>query len=61
MTPEELKDDGNALRTSGARLDEYLKEMPAATSRYPDLYFVGEGWGMTRAEIVGQPTIATRN
>jgi oligo-1,6-glucosidase len=52
MTPEELKDDGNALRTSGARLDEYLKEMRATTSRHPDLYFVGEGWGMTRAEIV---------
>ncbi len=52
MTPEELKDDGNALRTSGARLDEYLKEMRAATSRRPDLYFVGEGWGMSRAEII---------
>ena len=52
MTPEELKDDGNALRTSGARLDEYLKGMRAATSGHPDLYFVGEGWGMSRAEIV---------
>jgi oligo-1,6-glucosidase len=52
MTPEELKDDGNALRTSGARLDEYLKEMRAATGGHPDLYFVGEGWGMSRAEIV---------
>ncbi len=52
MTPEELKDDGNDLRTSGKRLDEYLKEMRASTSRYPDLYFVGEGWGMTREEIV---------
>jgi oligo-1,6-glucosidase len=52
MTAEELKDDGNALRTSGARLDEYLKEMRAATSGHPDLYFVGEGWGMSRAEII---------
>ena len=26
--------------------------MRASTSRYPDLYFVGEGWGMTREEIV---------
>jgi oligo-1,6-glucosidase len=52
MTPAELKDDGMALRTSGARLDEYLKEMRVATSRYPELYFVGEGWGMPRQEIV---------
>jgi oligo-1,6-glucosidase len=52
MTPAELKDDGNSLRMSGKRLDEYLKEMRASTSRYPDLYFVGEGWGMSREEIV---------
>jgi oligo-1,6-glucosidase len=52
MTPEELKEDGNTLRTSGARLDEYLKEMRAATSAHPHLYFVGEGWGMPRAEII---------
>ncbi len=52
MTAEELKDDGNALRTSGGRLDEYLKDMRAATSGHPDLYFVGEGWGMSRASIV---------
>jgi oligo-1,6-glucosidase len=52
MTPAELEEDGNSLRTSGPRLDEYLKEMRAATSLYPDLYFVGEGWGMSRASIV---------
>ena len=52
MTPDELKDDGNALRTSGPRLDEYLKEMRAATHAYPELYFVGEGWGMPRQEII---------
>lgn len=52
MTPAELKDDGMALRCSGARLDEYLKEMRAATKSHPDLYFVGEGWGMSRQEIV---------
>ncbi len=52
MTPAELKEDGMALRCSGARLDEYLKEMRAATNSYPDLYFVGEGWGMSRQEIV---------
>jgi oligo-1,6-glucosidase len=52
MTPAELKDDGMALRCSGARLDEYLKEMREATNSHPDLYFVGEGWGMSREEIV---------
>ena len=52
MTPAELAEDGNTLRTSGARLDEYLKDMRAATSGHPDLYFVGEGWGMTRQEII---------
>ena len=52
MTPTELEEDGNTLRTSGPRLDEYLKEMRASTSEYPDLYFVGEGWGMTRERIV---------
>jgi len=52
MTPAELKEDGNSLRTSGPRLDEYLKEMRASTSGYPDLYFVGEGWGISRQEIV---------
>jgi oligo-1,6-glucosidase len=52
MTPAELKEDGNSLRTSGPRLDEYLKEMRAATSSYPELYFVGEGWGMSRQAIV---------
>jgi oligo-1,6-glucosidase len=52
MTPAELAEDGNTLRTSGPRLDEYLKEMRAATNAYPDLYFVGEGWGMTRERIV---------
>jgi oligo-1,6-glucosidase len=52
MTPAELVEDGNTLRTSGARLDEYLKEMRAATSAHPSLYFVGEGWGMTRERIV---------
>ena len=52
MTPAELAEDGNTLRTSGHRLDEYLKEMRAATSAYPDLYFVGEGWGMTRERII---------
>jgi oligo-1,6-glucosidase len=52
MTPADLAEDGNTLRTSGPRLDEYLKEMRASTSRYPDLYFVGEGWGMTRERIV---------
>jgi oligo-1,6-glucosidase len=39
-------------RTTGARLDEYFKEMRAATSDYPNLYFVGEGWGMPRERIV---------
>ena len=52
MTPAELKDDGMLLRTSGPRLDEYLKEMRAATSRHPELYFVGEGWGMSRQSVV---------
>ena len=52
MTTAELKDDGMLLRTSGPRLDEYLKEMRAATSRHPDLYFVGEGWGMSRESVV---------
>lgn len=52
MTPAELKDDGMLLRTSGPRLDEYLKEMRAATSGHPDLYFVGEGWGMSRESVV---------
>jgi oligo-1,6-glucosidase len=52
MTQAELDGDGNELRTSGKRLDEYLKEMRAATSKYPDLYFVGEGWGMTRERVV---------
>ena len=52
MTPAELEEDGNTLRTSGPRLDQYLKEMRASTSDYPDLYFVGEGWGMTRERIV---------
>ena len=52
MTAAELAEDGNTLRTSGARLDEYLKEMRAATSAHPSLYFVGEGWGMTRERIV---------
>jgi oligo-1,6-glucosidase len=52
MTSVELAEDGNTLRTSGARLDEYLKEMRAATSAHPNLYFVGEGWGMTRERIV---------
>ncbi len=52
MTQAELKEDGMALRCSGARLDEFLKEMRAATSGYPDLYFVGEGWGMSRPEIL---------
>ena len=52
MSPAELAEDGNTLRTSGPRLDEYLKEMRAATSSHPDLYFVGEGWGMTRDRIV---------
>jgi oligo-1,6-glucosidase len=52
MTPAELKEDGNSLRTSGPRLDKYLKEMRASTSNHPDLFFVGEGWGMSRQEIV---------
>jgi len=52
MTQAELAEDGNTLRTSGPRLDEYLKEMRAATSAHPDLYFVGEGWGMPRERIV---------
>jgi len=52
MTPSELKDDGMLLRTSGPRLDEYLKEMRAATSGHPGLYYVGEGWGMSRKSVV---------
>jgi oligo-1,6-glucosidase len=52
MTPAELEEDGNTLRTSGPRLDQYLKEIRASTSDFPDLYFVGEGWGMTRERIV---------
>ena len=52
MTPAELREDGNSLRTSGPRLDEYLKEMRASASGQPDLFFVGEGWGMSRQEIV---------
>ncbi len=52
MTKAELDDNVIDFRTSGLRLDEYLKEMRAATSSYPDLYFVGEGWGMTRERVV---------
>jgi oligo-1,6-glucosidase len=52
MTLAELKDNVIDYRTTGARLDEYFKEMRAATSAYPDLYFVGEGWGMPRDRIV---------
>lgn len=52
MTPADLAEDGNTVRTSGPRLDEYFKEMRAATTSHPDLYFVGEGWGMTRERII---------
>jgi oligo-1,6-glucosidase len=45
-------DDDLLFRTSGARLHEYFKEMRAATQKYPDLYFVGEGWGMSRQRIL---------
>jgi oligo-1,6-glucosidase len=52
MTPAELNDNVIDYRTTGARLDEYFKEMRSATSAYPDLYFLGEGWGMPRERIV---------
>lgn len=45
-------EDDLLYRTSGARLHEYFKEMRAATQKHPDLYFVGEGWGMSRQRIV---------
>jgi len=52
MTTAELKDNVIDYRTSGPRLDAYLKDMRASTRAYPNLYFVGEGWGMTRASVV---------
>jgi oligo-1,6-glucosidase len=52
MTKAELDDNVIDYRTTGARLDEYFKEMRAATSAHPGLYFVGEGWGMTRDRVV---------
>jgi oligo-1,6-glucosidase len=52
MTNAELNDNVIDYRTSGPRLDLYLKEMRASTRAYPDLYFVGEGWGMTRQSVI---------
>jgi oligo-1,6-glucosidase len=52
MTPAELNDNIIDFRTSGPHLDAFLKEMRASTSAYPDLYFLGEGWGMTRECVV---------
>jgi oligo-1,6-glucosidase len=51
MTPAELDDSVIDYRTSGARLYEYLKDMRAATHAHPNLYFLGEGWGMTRDRV----------
>jgi oligo-1,6-glucosidase len=52
MTTAELKDNVIDYRTSGPRLDAYFKEMRASMHAFPDVYFVGEGWGMTRESVV---------
>ena len=52
MTKAELDDNIIDFRTCGPHLDTFFKEMRASTSVYPDLYLLGEGWGMPRACVV---------